>query len=286
MLFAKISGSNGAAAQHRIIASSKKSLQQFGFYHLPNIQQKVKFNPDRKLESDQWYYVELTTEQVESMLSPYLNNVSASGDLSKTVQSDYDVIETIYRVDDGKAIFTRITDSYRIRNKTLLKFHDTEQVEVVQEANSIEFSGDVHAYYDGAKKLYFRNFGKIRSMFPGIEEFYRKATQAEKLRFVNNVVFDNKGVDVDTIGQIDSRRIAIVLGDASIDIENVQKHPIIISAANRDADLLDLEIIENKITLNDKSDVTKVLKILLSRFYVSEITGQRMESYASSAIGS
>jgi hypothetical protein len=284
MLFAKISGSSGAAAQHRIIASSEESLEQFNFYQMPNIHQQVRFDPDRKLESDQWYYVELTPEQTESMLSPYLNNESSSADLNKTVQSDYDVIETVYRVDAGKAIFTKITDSYRIRNKMILKFHDTEQAEIIQEANSIEFNGDVHAYYDGANKLYFRNFGKIRSMFPGIEEFYRKATQAEKQRFVDNAIFHNTGVDVDTIGQIDSRRIATVLGDLSIDFENEEKHPTIISAANHYADLLSLEVNENKITLNDKSDVTKALKVLLGRYYVSEITGQRMESYGSSTL--
>lgn len=285
MLFAKVKGTKNNPPQHRILASDENSLEQFNFYFIPNIIAKVKFNPDRRLESEEWYYVELNPEQISSMINPYILNEQTSGDLNKAVQSDYESIEVVYKVEESRAIFTKITDGYRVKNRTLLKFHDLEQVQVVQEHDSILFNGDVHAYYNGAGKLYFRDFGKIRSMFRGIDVFYREATQEEKRKFLDDELFDAREIDVDHIGQRDSARIAMVLNDEIINFEDTTTHENIIAAAQKFSDITELEITDtSKIVLNDTNDLKRILNIILSRYYVSEITGQKMESYGSAAV--
>ncbi|HMI09936.1 MAG TPA: Kiwa anti-phage protein KwaB-like domain-containing protein [Candidatus Saccharimonadales bacterium] len=284
MIFAKMKSEGRNLPQYRLIASGESELRDFTFYSFPNIHLSTKFDPEKVLEGGQWFYVTLSDEQRESMISPYIGNEESSGDLNHTVESDYGSVEVIYRVDAGKAVFTKITDSYRIANKRILKFFDSERAQVFTEENSVEFSGEPHAFYDGAGILYFRSFKTIRSLFPGVEEFFRRATESEKQKFLDCAVFDNQGVSPDSIGQIDSRRIATILQDESVDIENTSQHQKIINAVGKYADYLGITIVNNKIVLKDKKDVTKVVKALLSRYYTSEITGLRMESYGSAKI--
>lgn len=286
MLFAKIKGTRNIPAQHRILASDKESLEQFDFYVIPNIIHKFKFNPDRKLEPNEWYFIELDQDQVGTMLNPYILNEESSADLNKTVQSDYDLIEVVYKVEESRAIFTKITDGYRVKNRTILKLHDLEQVQVIQEHDSILFDGEVHAYFDGANKLYFKNFGKIRSLFPGIDQFYREATREEKLRFLSNDMFEVEDIDSIEIGQRDSARIALALNDEIIDFDNPAKKDKIIASARNYSDITKLDISdEDKISLKDSNDVKHTLNVIFSRYYISEITGLKMESYGSSAVG-
>lgn len=285
MLFAKIKGFKGTPPQHRVLASDEESVKQFYFYTIPNIHEGVKFNPDRKLEQSQWYYVELTSDHIAKMIDPYTDNEKASADLSNTVQADYEVVEVVYRVYGKAAIFTKITNSYRVTNKRFMKFLDLEQVKVVEEGHSIEFSGEVHAYYDGRGKLYFRDFSKVRSMFPGIDDFYREATREEKQRFLDNEVFNVTELEAEHIGQLDSKRIALVLEDENIKFELDATRQKIIDSAKHYAEEKGIEITDNnQIVLASPQDLKKALNIILSKYYISEITGQKMESYGSAAM--
>lgn len=285
MLFAKTKGSNRNPAQHRILASDDAALEQFDFYFAPNIIGKVPFNPDKKLESEEWYYVQLNQERIEQMIKPYTDNERRSGDLNNTVQSEYQTIEVVYRVIGSHAIFTKITDSYRIKNRTIVKLYDLEQAKVIRESSSIEFNGEVHAYFDGSNRLYFRNFSKVRSMFPGLDDFYRDATREEKQRFLDSPIFTLGAVELSAIGQNDSKRIAVVLNDTKIDFESSARQEKIIDSARHFSEEIELDVTsDGKIVLDEPVDVKKALNVIMSKYYISEVTGEKMESYGSSAI--
>lgn len=286
MIFAKIKGNKKNPPEHRILFPNPDSSDKFNFYLPPPISQSTKYNPEKKLESNEWFYVELSQAQVESMIMPYLSNASSSADLNKSIQSDYSVIEVVYRVIDQQVIFTKITESFKIRNRLLLKFHDTEEAELVREEHSIEFTGKKDAYFNGSNKLYFKDFGKIKSLFPGIEIFFREATHEEKTAFLENDLFDVENIDPDKIGQRDSSRIAVVLNDSSIGLTDGSNKGKILKAAREYSDL-GIEINENdKLIIKDNSDLKQVLDLVTSRYYTSEITGQKMKSYGSTKIES
>jgi len=283
MIFAKIKGSKRQPPEHRVLFVNPESSNDFHFYLPPTISEKTKFNPEKKLDSHEWFYVELSPDQIGSMIQPYLINENSSADLNKAIESDYSVIEVVYRVIHSTIIFTKITDSFRIRNRILLKFHDLEQAKLIKEESSIEFSGKKDAYFDGNNRLYFRDFSKIRSMFPGIEEFYREATQSEKQEFLDNDLFDVEDIEPDQIGQRDSSRIAAILNDDTIGLRDGSNTTKILRAAQEFAEL-GIHVQSGRLIMKDKKDLHTILNLITSRYYISDITGKKMQSYGSAAL--
>jgi hypothetical protein len=284
MIFAKIKGTKKHPSEHRILFSDGKDSEQFNFYRPPVMHEKTLFNPDKKLESSEWFYVKLSADQVSTMIKPYSENEQTSADLNTTIESDYMVIEVVYRVIDKTVIFTKITDGYKIRNKRLVKFYDLKEAQLVHEESSIEFSGKPDAYFDGVDKLYFKDFSKIRSLFSGIDIFYREATHDEKRNFLDNDLFEADDIAPDNIGTRDSSRIAMVMDDDAIGLADGSNLTKILEAA-RNYPEVDIEISnDDKIIMKDNKDLKRVLNLITSRYYISDITGKKMESYGSGAL--
>lgn len=285
MIFAKLKPERRQPSQHRILFPDTQATDtKFRFYHKPTIHESIKFNPEKLLDESEWFYIELTLDQKDNLISPYESNQISTVDLNNALESDYMVVEVVYRVfEGGEIIFTKITNKYKIRNKMWLKFRDTEEAELQKETNYVEFTGNVDAYYDGSQKIYFKKFSTVRSMFPGIEEFYREATAEEKQRFLDNNIFDVTELEPNDIGSRDSSRIAIVMNDESIGLSDGSNRDNILAAAQQFSEL-EIELADNKLVLRDTAALKKVLNLLTSRYYVSEITGKKMESYGSVAI--
>ncbi len=282
MFLAKLKGKRGA---HQILMQDSE-LRAVDFYIKPNILEATKYNPDKKLDQDQWFYVEVDDMQKQSMLGTYLELPQSSADLNHARVDDYKDIEAVYKtLENNEIIFTKITDSYKIENKILLKFHDTENAEITHQQNSIVFSGKADAYFDGEKKLYFRNYNTIRPLFPGIEDFFRAATHDEINKFLRNNFFDvDQNITPETVGQRAAKNIASILDDDGIDIESdTGKSKVLEYAANYPEAGVEVSEID-KIIIKDKKDLGKVISLLSSRYYTSEVTGKKMQSFGSTKI--
>lgn len=285
MIFAKLKPEPRKPPQHRILfLDTPENTRKFQFYLKPAIPESTKFNPEKKLNPHEWFYVELSEEQKSKLIYPYSSNQTSTADLNNAVESDYSVVDVVYRVfADGKIIFTKITNKYKIRNQMWLKFYDTEQAVLQKQENYVEFTGNRDAYFDGINKIYFRNFSTVRSMFPGIEDFYREATLEEKQRFLGNGLFKADDIDPNKIGSRDSSRIAVVLNDESIGLTTGRNNAKILSAA-REFDDLGIEISADRICIKNPGELRTVLNLLTSRYYISEITGKKMESFGSTTL--
>lgn len=282
MLLAKMKGKRG---DHQILMQGNE-LQAVNFYIKPNILEATKYNPDKTLETDQWFYVEMNVEQKQGMLGDYIDLPQSSADLNHTRADDYKSIEAVYKtLDNNEIIFTKITDSYKVENKTLLTFYDTENVEITRQENSIVFSGKPDAYFDGESKLYFKKYNTIRSLFSGIEDFFRAATHDEIDKFLKNDFFDvDQNVTPETVGQQAAKRIASVLDDDGIDLDtDTGRNKVIDYADNYPEAGVEVSDL-NKIIIKDTKGLGGVLSLLGSRYYTSEVTGKKMQSFGSTKI--
>ncbi len=276
MIFARLKSNQ---QDHRILASDPENVRSFDFYSLPSVTHKLRFNPEVKLENNEWYYVELNADQLTNMVRPYLASASSSGDLNNAAATEYQNIACIYRVfDDQKMIFTRITESYKVHAMKLLRFHDTEQAEVYTEKDSIVFDGNVDAYFDGQNKIYFKKFNKLTAIFSGFQEFHRQATEIEKRNFLDIELFEVDGLEPDMIGQNDSKKIAKILANETISLATGASDQSILAAVRSHPELNITITQDDKIILNNQFALKPVIKVIMGKYFKSEITGESLEA--------
>lgn len=262
---------------YKVIFSDPSDLSELSFYQPPDeLERSHNFDPEQGLEEDEWYYVDLDTDQIESMLSGYFGAATSSGDQNVVTGSDYKDVDAVFLVQGTTILFTKITAKYRVENKRFLSFEGTPSLD--NETKAIEFSGIVDAYYDGNGRLYFRNYSRIRTLFNGIEDFFKAATVEEKQAFVGFSLFSAEQLDIGRIGMRASRRIAAILADTSLNLEDAETQAKIRQYANKYEGCGVVCDDNNKLVIATTKDLDGVLNLLSGRYFTSEITGDKMQA--------
>ncbi len=269
----------------KVVFSDANDISELNFYRAPEDLTRLRnFDPEQGLEADEWYYVDLDTEQQNSMMGPYYESAESSGDQNRVSRQDYNEVDVVFLIRDNEILFTKITGKYRIENKRFLNFSGTPKMD--KEEHAIEFTGLVDTYYDGNGRLYFRNFSKIRTLFAGIEDFFKEATREDKEKFANYSLFDSNGLDIGRIGMRASRRIAAILADESINLDDEETQEKIRQYATRYPECGVETNTSGKLVVNTTKSLDGVLNLLSGRYYTSEITGDKMEARATSRLAS
>jgi hypothetical protein len=278
MFMAKLKGRRGEC---RVIFSDDADLDRLQFYQPPAITNARAYNPDENLEDDEWWCIELDEAQRTNMVGGYYEYPLSSADTNPIGDDEYKNIEALYLVRDTEILFTKITERYRIRNKRFIRFDGDPQLD--EESNAVEFTGRPDAYYDGSGRLYFQNFSTIRPLFPGIEDFFRVATREEKETFLGKSFFAVEGIDPDKIGIRYAKRIAAVLADASLNLDDAATQQKLRDYSQRYQEV-GVNIDDNKLVIRTNKDLSNVLNLLSGRYYMSELTGEKMVAQATTKI--
>lgn len=278
-LFARLSGKRG---EHLVVFTDEQtmtdaSLQQ---YNAPQITTPIEFKPGRTLHDDEWYFVELDDEKQLEMITPYTGNADTASDNRTIGASEYAKVVALYKTNGSELLVTKVSAGMRVESKTFIGLNAHPEIKSYQKA--IEFTGVIDAYYDGSNKLYFKHYSKIRSLFPGIEAFYRDATAEEKNTFLGKPFFDIQGVDVDAIGMRDSQKIAEILDDDRIQLDDDTFQQNAIAYAREYAPELVTE--DGKLQITDKKTLQKSLNVLTDRYYTSGLFGDKREAIDSTKI--
>ncbi|MDD5770168.1 MAG: hypothetical protein PHE25_04305 [Candidatus Gracilibacteria bacterium] len=260
---------------HVKIFSSDSELEKINFYSIPNIENEVEYNFNTKLENDEWFFVNLSSEQISSMIDEYKTSITGSGELNKITKDNYDDIEVCYLVEDNKIIFTKIIKSYFVRSTKFLGFSDLGP-EIIEQQNSITFNGQVDVYFDGTNKLYFKSYTRAKSIFDGLSDFYRTASQEEVNTFLEKdffVIKDN--FDKSKLGDRLHKNIAKIIDDNNINFTDLEVR----TKYNNYATTFLGENIqinqEGKFEIEKNKDLTNVVKLLQGHYYLDYIDPEK-----------
>jgi len=275
--FAKLSGKRG---EHLLVFSDEDNMTSSALerFQKPDISRAVAFEPGRSLHDDEWYVVALDDSQVEEMMQPYLKNAENNADNRTITTADYLKVVALYKTDGKSLVVTKITPGLRIESKTFIGLND--HPELTSYHSAIEFTGQVHAYYESGK-LYFKDYSKISTLFNGIEEFYRNATSAEKEVFLKKSFFDVQLMSVDDIGMRESHKIAAILDDKRIKLDDAAFQGKVIAYAK---EFVPEVISGKKLKIADKKTLHETLNLLTERYYKSELFGEKLEALDSAKI--
>lgn len=277
-LFAKLNGKRG---EHLLVFSDLGEMSNSALtkFQKPSLSNTLNFEPGRSLHDDEWFRIELEVSQVETMIRPYLINAENTVDNRTISSEDYLKVAALYKTNGETLVLTKITPGLRVESKTFIGLNDHPELKSYHSA--IEFTGQVHAYYED-NKLYFREYSKISALFVGIEVFYRNATSAEKQTFLSKSFFDVQSIGVDDIGMRDSHRIAAILDDERIQLDDVDFQAKVISYAKKFVPELISE--EDKVKIADKKTLHETLSLLTERYYKSELFGDKREALDSAKL--
>ena len=234
------------------------------------------FDPEIKLEHEEWFYIEIDDEHM-SMIKEYEDKFLNTAGLNAVSEEEFSKIDLIFRkVENDGLVFQKITQSKRLVDKSILKWrYRSRSAERTIIENGIELKCENDAYFDGNDKLYFKNFRTIRSLFKGIDDYYRIASQTEVDEFKEfNLVNFVSDFKIKT----NNLKMLAVLKDYDIDLDDIAvKSTLLRTYSQYPSQEFELDDNQNFIIDSNKK-LTCLLKLALGRLYTNPITHHKMEA--------
>ncbi len=182
----------------------------------PDLSHVQNYSPAYKLEDDEWFQLDKFLSR--NFYNGLIENKFSGTSFNQIIKDNYENIKYLCAKQGDLYLFQKISIPklfsqkwFHLTNKPKLK---TDPIIIINEW--------VDAVYDKQNDiLYFKDIAKIKTMFKGIEELYREATQKEVDDFCYNNSFISLGKNFTTtqIKSLNRKRIAMaidVLKDLSI----------------------------------------------------------------------
>ena len=235
----------------------------------------IEFDPELILEAEDWFYIEIDDEHI-SMIKEYEDKFSNTAGLNDVTEEEFSKIGLIFRkVENNGLVFQKITQSKRMVDKSILKWkYNSRRAERTIIENGIELKSENDAYFDGIDRLYFKNFRTIRSLFKGIDDYYRIASLAEVDEFKE---FDLVSFVSDFKIKTDNLKMLAILKDDEIDLSNTTIISTLLTSYEQYPEQ-DFKVSEGRFIIDTNKQLTSFLKLALGRLYTNPITKHKMEA--------
>lgn len=160
------------------LLSDKKLFDSIAF----NLPACIPYAPDHNLDEDSWFKIEKFSNQKYCL--PLLKKAFDSKEYNDLAKDRFSEIAYICSVQDNDFYFQKVTPSLFLKRK-MIAFGDVAEVEEGRNRLVVNEVPDA-VYLSKSDTLVFRNLATISSIFQGIDELYREATQAEVEKFLEN----------------------------------------------------------------------------------------------------
>ena len=168
-LVAKTSGKNSEIMK---IMSTDEEI-----FSIPDISNTEPYSPSYMLEDEEWFVLDnfISRGYINELIG--IRNNFNSTSYSQIRLNQYDKIEYLCSKQDVHFLFQKMSSTRLVRKKWF-SISGAPRLEVDNPIIILNNSADA-VYNISLDKLYFRKLETIKSMFKGIEELYREATQEE-----------------------------------------------------------------------------------------------------------
>jgi len=168
----------------------------------------IPYNPDHNLDEECWFKVEEFSEQ--AYCSEILTSDVDAKDYDDLPKDKFPDISHICALQGDDFYFQKVTPSLFLRRKTFV-FGEVAEVEDDRLRLVINAQPDA-VYFSALDVLIFKNLATISSIFPGIDELYKEATQEEVKQFLDEpfITLRNE-FDADKVSKPNRKRIALAM---------------------------------------------------------------------------
>ncbi|EPX9366308.1 hypothetical protein ACW6B7_004142 [Aeromonas veronii] len=145
-----------------------------------NLDTCIPYNPDHNLDEDTWFKIEEFSQK--EFCIEFLKQDFDSKDYDDLTKGNFSKIAYLFSVQGDDFYFQKITPSLFVKRKTLI-FGEVAELEQSQTRLVINPLPDA-VYFKAVDTLIFRNLATISSIFTGIDELYKEATNEEVEQFL------------------------------------------------------------------------------------------------------
>ena len=222
------------------------------------------FDPNHKLEDDEWFYI-IDFSKGDFFIDLCKEDFSTAS-LGQIANNEYDEIQCIVIFQDGQKHFQRITRSRFVDKKTILDY--SGQPKIVEHRKQLEVKLESDAIFIAATDtLYFKQIARIKTIFPGIEELAREATQTEVDEFLGHGTIKlQEGYDTHSVGSNNRKRIADI-GKKYINFSPQKQHKLIDYAKDKTGINFENGIFK----IGSEKDLKNLLYAMDQRYYYADI---------------
>lgn len=187
----------------------RKILSNKEIYKLPdNLDSAVKYCPSTLLEDDEWYKIDNFSDK------PYCLEILkiefSSVDYDKLDRGEVQKIDFLCSLQEDVVFFQNITKSNLQLKKMIHIGDDYKYIEDGMVININKYADAIYAR--NSDTLYFTSLSKITSIFKGIDELYREATDEETRKFLcSDFICCSDAFDSSHVKKPNRKRIALAM---------------------------------------------------------------------------
>lgn len=261
-LIAKTRGRNGD--YFKVISNSE-------VYELPDdLDNPREYDTDYKLEDDEWFAITEFSEKEYCI--DFLTRRFISTDYNQLPRAQYTNIEYLVAYQTGYYCFQKLTSSQVINRRY---FSMSEQPELVTNAPIILINQVPDAIYHKEEDiLYFKRLTSITTIFKGIYELYREATQEETEEFLEND-FINLADDYSAENVKKANRKRIAMARETIARFTPAEKQDIFGYIREYCEELVFDENDSNFSVSNEEDLKKLLYGIEQRYYTTRIGGER-----------
>lgn len=236
-----------------------------------NVAACVPYNPDHNLDEGSWFKIEQFSQQ-PFCINPLKSNFDAK-DFNELKKEQFSKIAYLFSVQGNDFYFQKVTPSLFIKKKTIV-FGEAAEIEKPDNRLVINSNPDA-VYLKVTDTLIFRNLATISSIFPGIDELYKEATNEEVEKFLDESFIElTNGYGVEKVSKPNRKRIALAI--TTLDAMSDTDKACIFSYVNEYCGKqLKLDEETNKFEISTDDDLKLLLYGIEQRFYTTPIGQER-----------
>jgi hypothetical protein len=229
----------------------------------------VEYNSDYKLEDDEWFAVTEFSEKEYCI--DFLRTRFISTDYNQLARAEYTNVEYLVAYQTGVYCFQKLSSSQIIRKKY---FSISDQPDLVDSPIIVINQVPDAIYVKDDDTLYFKRLPAITTIFKGIYELYKEATQEETEEFLQNDFINlDENFTADSVKKANRKRIAMAQ-ETLKKFKPREKKQIFSYIREYCADLEFDENDEN-FSISNEDDLKKLLYGIEQRYYTTRIGNEK-----------
>ncbi|BDD00528.1 hypothetical protein [Persicobacter psychrovividus] len=253
-----------------------KTFKVFGesneIYPLPtDLNNPKTYDSDYKLEDDEWFHIpnfKSSDYSITLLNSPFDSVNYTSINQSKLKKIKYLIAHQSY--DGGKSyfFFQKINTSHLL-NKSWIKISDTPKLDKTPILVINDMADAIYSVEDDI--LYFKKLNSLSTIFIGISELYRVATETETSTFLaNDFINLANNFSSTKVGTPNRKRIALAV-DTLSKFDNSQKGQIFSYIKDYCDDDLPYDDATKKFSVKDEEGLKHLLWGIEQRYYTTKV---------------
>ncbi|OQP62771.1 hypothetical protein A3860_26005 [Niastella vici] len=239
-------------------------------FDIPNLENTVKYDSDYKLEDDEWFAITEFSDKeycIDILIRRFI-----STDYNQMPRDHFETIDYLVSYQTGNFCFQKLSASQVIRKKY---FSISDQPALVENAPIIVLNQTPDAIYvRNEDTLYFKKLTSITTIFKGIYELYKEATQEETEQFLENKFISLiDGFSAEKVKKANRKRIAMAM--ETLQSFNRREKNQIFSYVREYCDGLEFDENAENFAISNEDDLKKLLYGIEQRYYTTRIGNEK-----------